>query len=399
VEAWRWRHALLLLAAFEMAFGHAVFGIGVLLVLVIGEIFAGETLWTPTVLDRGLFAYTAVVVVSGVFSPWRPVALTAAALFTGAAFVTVRAMTQTLRRSPSFAARFLVAWAIGGVVAASIAIATLGPGANSRASLPGLGHNALGTTLAASLVILLGLSTAGPRRQRVLRLAGIAVIATGLVLTFSRGAWLGACLGAGVLLLLGRSRGLLIGIAAAALVVTVTIPSLAPRWQWHLDRLGEIAVLEGPFSRFAVWRIVPAIVASHPVIGTGLGTFRFAYGERTGQGAALSEMPFAHNLLLNAAAETGVLGLAALIVFVVAGFGAAVRWHRRSAVNGEDRAVSATVLAALTGLVGQQMVDGTVMGVHIAIALFALMGLAAAGDLISRRMAAADAESSTRGML
>lgn len=46
--------------------------------------------------------------------------------------------------------------------------------------------------------------------------------------------------------------------------------------------------------------------------------------------------------------------------------------------------VSAAVLAAFAALMGHQLVDGTVMGVHIVVGLYALLALAAAADRRSR---------------
>lgn len=386
VEAWQWRQALLLLVAFAIPLGQAAVGAAVLLVLAIGELFAGEPVWTPTPLDGGLVGFTLVAVVSAGFSPWRHLALTSALLFGASAFVVVRAITLASHRTPAFGAWFLGAWGFGGVVAAIAAIATFGPGADARAGLPGLGYNALGTLLAVSLMILLGLSSAGPRTQRVLGLLGVPLVAAGLVLTFSRGAWLAAGLGLGALAWAGGFRRLLAGALVVVLIAGVSIPVLAPRWRWHAARLADLAPREGPSSRTAVWRLVPAIVAAHPLVGTGLGTFPFAYARLSGRDPSDHPMPFAHNILLNVAAETGLAGLAAFLAFLVAGLWAAYRWQVREARDRrDDGAPGATTLAALTALLGQQMVDATIMGVHIAIALFALLSLAAAGDHAGRR--------------
>jgi len=126
------------------------------------------------------------------------------------------------------------------------------------------------------------------------------------------------------------------------------------------------------------------MIADHPIVGSGLATFPFAYERYTGEDPSTAP-PFAHNLFLNFAVETGILGLAALLFFIGTGTAAIVRWHKRSPQGSAERAMSAIVLAALVALLGHQLVDGTIMGVHISFALFALLALGAALDRLGRR--------------
>jgi O-antigen ligase len=210
-------------------------------------------------------------------------------------------------------------------------------------------------------------------------------VVAALILTFSRGAWLAAGVGIGVLLASGLGYRVWQGIGIIAMAVLVSLLAMSPRWIWHTSRLWDLAERGQPLSRLDVWRVVPEMIASRPLLGSGLGTFSLAFAEATGQPPGVDPMPFAHNLVLNAAVELGVVGLAALLVFLGVGVAAAMRWHRRSRVAGPDDAVVATVLATLLTMLGHQMVDGTIMGVHLAVTLFALLGLAAAGDVSSRR--------------
>jgi O-antigen ligase len=112
-------------------------------------------------------------------------------------------------------------------------------------------------------------------------------------------------------------------------------------------------------------------------VGTGLGSFAHAYARYTSTGPA-GDPPFAHNLLVNFAVETGLAGLAALLLFLGTGMAALIRWYVRERA-GPARLVSATTLGMVTALLAHQMVDGTIMGVHLTFALYALIGLGLAG--------------------
>ncbi len=386
MAAWQWREGLLLSMALVFSVGWAGGSILVLLVVAIGELIAGEPLWRSTSTDRGMASLIVVAFLSALLSPWRPSALVAVAFMGIGGVLVIRAVVLAVLHDGRFVTRFLGVWAIGGVAASLIGTALMGPGLNARAEIPGLGYNTLGTTLAITLVLLLGLSLNGQRLRRLLCVVAVPVVAIGLALTWSRGAWLGATLGLGTLLVATADRRVWAGVLTAAVVLAVATPVLAPRWQWHAARLRDVAVTEGPFSRIAVWREVPRIVAEHPVLGTGLGTFGAVYARTTGQDPS-DVPPFAHNIFLNVAVETGLLGLAALLFFLGSGMLALIRWHRRSSPASMQRTASATVLAAFVALMGHQLVDGTVMGVHIAVGLYALLALGAAKDRRSREAA------------
>ncbi|MDQ7841226.1 MAG: O-antigen ligase family protein [bacterium] len=378
MEAWRWRESLLLLTAFVFSVGFASGGFLLLLVLAAGEIMAGEPAWRRTPADASLLGLVAAAVLSGLWSEWRGTALWSAVAFGLSAAVTLRAVVLAARQDAAFARRFIAAWAAGGVAAAALGIAWLGSAPGARAQVFNMNPNELGTTLAIAAVLLLGLSLDGSRFRRLLCLAGLSVVTAGLALTWSRGAWLAAAMGVVVLIARTERRLLWPGLLVAALVMVAAIPALGPRWEWHADRIQEITVADGPFSRIPIWRLVPRMVADRPLLGTGLSTFQFVY-ERYRQGtAAVPNAPLAHNLFLQAIAETGVVGLVALLFFLAAGVLAVARWHTRGPPGSEQRRLSATVLAALVALLAHQMVDGTVLRIHISVGLFALVGLGAA---------------------
>jgi O-antigen ligase len=377
VPAWRWREAALLLTAFEFSFGHALFGCVVLLVVAIAEVIEGEPLWVRSPIDLGLAALLGAAVLSALVSPWRSTALTVAAATAVIVGPPTRAAVLAVRRRPAFAQAILWAWAAGAVAAAAWALGGLDRTPDARAVLPDLTPNGLGTTLAVGMVILTGLLLDTRGLVRALAGVGLPVVALGLALTWSRGGWLAAATGMVVLLALRPSRRLWWGWLAAGATIAVAIPLLGARWAWHLDRLRDLLPAEGPFSRLAVWRVAVRAIGEHPLVGTGLGTFASVYDRSLGWVDGPAYAPSAHNLLLHVAAETGILGVAALVALIAGGGVALARWYRRDPATSPQRTMASIALASSAAFLAHQMVDVTIIALSVSVGLFLLFGIGA----------------------
>jgi hypothetical protein len=382
VEAWRWREGVLLATALVFSLAYATGGMLLLAILAIGELFAGEPLWVRTPVDIPLAGLILVAFLSAFGSQWRDIALPSAILLAFSAIVVLRAVVLAVRHRPSFVPRLLAAWAGGAVVAGLFALGTLHGTADARAQLPHLGPNAFGTILAIGVVLLTGLSLADSRRQRVLVVAALPLVAAGLILTWSRGAWLAAVMGFLVLIAATAAPRLGVRLLVLAGGIALVVALVAPQWAFHSGRIRESLDTQNRQSRPFIWQVVPRMVADHPILGTGLASFPHIYARYVPTDPE-NDPPFAHNILLNFAVETGLLGVAALVGFLGAGLVALIRWHSRQA--GEARIISATTLAMLGALLAHQLVDGTLMGVHLTFALFALFGLGIAGDAQAQR--------------
>jgi len=215
-----------------------------------------------------------------------------------------------------------------------------------------------------------------------------AVLALGVGVSFSRGAWLGIALAVAVMLAIvsERSRRWLLPLAAAALLLGVlgTLDVLPPVIG---ERLGIIAEYFGPFDvrrvdltpenwsvveRMAHWQAAWEMFLDHPWFGIGPGNYATAYDDYYLPGW-LEPLGHAHNYYLNLAAETGVFGLGGYLVTVVLAFRAAIR-----GLHGADpfwRAVAVGVLGGLVAIGLHSAFDDLyVHGVSVQIA--ALLGLA-----------------------
>lgn len=177
----------------------------------------------------------------------------------------------------------------------------------------------------------------GGRRREGLHGAAIAgaflvtagLIGVGLLVSWSRGAWLGA--GAAVFALIvfaprRRWLGIVIGVLCAAGLLGAILTGLLPdalvaRFSDFAQDLTGAADVRGvPISdanyavveRLAHWQAAIGMAEESPLLGIGFGAYEAAYGRH-----ALVNWPLAlghaHNYYLNVLAETGIIGLGAYL--------------------------------------------------------------------------------------
>jgi putative inorganic carbon (HCO3(-)) transporter len=172
--------------------------------------------------------------------------------------------------------------------------------------------NDLATSLDLIIPFALALALMNRRGKRLLYvLCGVALTA-GVVVTFSRGGFLGLlAMAAFFAWKLGRFRK---GFTTLVLVSTVAIFMIAVPASYS-GRLGSIFNSDEDATGSSQARLdllvrSSEVAISHPIVGVGLGNFHiFSIGEQK-----------AHNSYLEIAAELGVLGLIAYLVILVAPF-------------------------------------------------------------------------------
>lgn len=137
-----------------------------------------------------------------------------------------------------------------------------------------------------------------------------AVLAFGLFLTLSRGAWLSLALALVTWPLWAsrygwRRRLFLAGGSLAALTcVTVMLYAFAPAARARLERL---ATDTGELSRPILWRAACELWRAEPLTGTGAGSFNVLF-ERHRPAGFVDEPQWAHNDYLNTLSDYGGLG-------------------------------------------------------------------------------------------
>jgi putative inorganic carbon (hco3(-)) transporter len=152
------------------------------------------------------------------------------------------------------------------------------------------------------------------------------------------------------------------GIAVLVLAATAA-PSVAAR-------VGHVST-DLVVDRVQIWRIAVGIVASHPLLGTGPGTFQTMFNQR--KPAGFERKWSAHNLWLHYAVETGLVGLLSILWIV---YVAGREWARsgRLPLAGQDP-FRPTITAASIGLLVDSCGDNTLLSVSTVSGAWLLLAL------------------------
>jgi len=244
--------------------------------------------------------------------------------------------------------------------------------------------NPYGGYLGLTLPVAVGLGAAWllrvgsrfPARWLVLALGCGGLMLAALVMSWSRGAWLGlaAALAAMAVAIAARSgRGALLTITFLAILAYVLLvggvailpPSIVARFSDLVPQLGlagfvDVRGAEITDANFAVvermahWQSALAMWADHPWLGVGIGNYEPAYSHY-----ALPLWPtplgHAHNYYLNVAAETGLLGL---LAYLLLWSGALIGvWREVRRANGWFFGLALGILGVLVHLSVHNIVD------------------------------------------
>lgn len=222
------------------------------------------------------------------------------------------------------------------------------------------GHNA---TVLSSL--LLGALVAGmvPRR-RLWLVAGAAVLGLGAVaVTFDRGAYLGVGAAAAVLALRSSAR-----VRKALLPALAAVLLLAALHGGIRDRFTSAFSTGANSDRVFIWSTAVQIIRDHPLAGIGFANYPKVcnrYYDRTDPSFGMRT--WAHNLELSTLAETGPLGLLAILWLFAAAFVALLRFKGPLATGG---------LAALCALFVIAQAHDVIYDTKVMYALWLALGLA-----------------------
>lgn len=239
----------------------------------------------------------------------------------------------------------------------------------------GIHKNANGVTLSYGLVIAGELWFAEQDSKRKRRLGLLAlVIFTGLFFSLSRGAWVGAASGLGLIAALRRRFKLLLrGAIVAGLVIAIA-------WQFlpgkDKNYLGDV----GAHAHNVKTRLVSVEYAMHyfetsPMLGVGVG---------------LRKQYDATNVVLAILAETGIAGLVTFMSIFFVFFGSV--WRNRRRIGVDDPTFS--LLAIGAGLMLCQFLHGLVdhYWSRVLLVVWASAGMAIyAIDRSRRRVSGAEA--------
>lgn len=368
----RYTRAVAIVTMALYSLGHATVGFPLFLLGAVWRVVTGRRpLWHRTAIDRPLAVVALVIACSAVVSAYRPLAWTMVGLTVFPAALIFGSFAWLVYRDPGVRLLLLRIWAIGAVPAALLGTIT-GVVEHDRAQIPGrggMGPNALGTTLLLGSLCALGLAYRSRGRERTLWFACCLIAGIGLLATESRSSFAGWLVGAGYLawrqfrdrprhLLLAASSGVV-----ALVLAAVVVPTIGARLQSALADLRE--------DRSRIWQTSFQILRSHPILGTGRGTYSAVFDQWKRPG---SENKWsAHNLWLTLAVETGLVGFASVLWVVFTVFRETGRLGRGGA--GARDPVRPVATAMWIGFLVDQCGDSTLLVIAMGFGFWLLLAL------------------------
>jgi O-antigen ligase/Flp pilus assembly protein TadD len=233
-------------------------------------------------------------------------------------------------------------WVVAGVAVAMNGLVRLG---SEREFLSTIGNrNFLAAYLAATIVIAISL------RGKWMVMAIIPLVAA-LYFCQSRGAWL-ALLIAGALGYIVHGQEAKNGLLKRSLVVIALVSAVTVVFFASIKQVWQSDV------RPVIWRSTIEMIAGHPMLGYGLGTFLVNYPQfrepeyfLREKAAKVTDHP--HNELLEVGAEQGIVGVLSMLCL----WGIAFVQGVRASGRGTDRKSSLACLGAATVLIVHAMID------------------------------------------
>lgn len=308
----------------------------------------GTIIWTKEV--SLAIVLSVVVLVGSVYTPAPSYGQEKAIRFislTLLAFVVPLAVVQ----SPQELHRFLLGMLGIGLVLAVEGLLEGGErftafGSNTLA----LGYGAGAASLITLFLVLPGLRTGVLKAMTIVT---IGLLAVAMIGSGSRGSLLALVVSIAVTFLLSLALGhrrkfvLMSAVAMAGIVVFVFSSSLVPASsleRFNLLLHGTETQVENSSAgtRLFYWRQSLALFSEHPLVGSGTGGFAWFVS-----GGDAREYP--HNIVLELAAETGIVGLtifACLMLFIVQNLLSAL--HVSALIEGFNRSLLVTLFAILT---------------------------------------------------
>ena len=182
-----------------------------------------------------------------------------------------------------------------------------------------------------------------------------------ILLTFSRGGWIGLLFAVLLMLILSGKWKVILPILCIFIFLLISIPALR-------ERAVFIFASDGDASRFAIWKGAWGMIKEHPFLGKGLGTFMANFSQYT-RGLGVQ---YAHNCYLQIWAETGIFALLSFISFLFLLLWQGIKSFKRS----HDYIVLG-VLCAIFGFLVHSFFDTHFYSLQLAVLFWFMAGVLA----------------------
>ena len=193
-----------------------------------------------------------------------------------------------------------------------------------------------------------------------------------LVLTYSRGGWLGFLFAAVIFLLIYHRRSLylfFVGIAALPFIITLLPASIVQRFA-SIGNLGDSSTS----YRVYIWRAVLRMIGDNPLFGIGVGEGAFAKVYPLYTLSGIEDAPHSHNLFLQITLELGLIGLfifLALLFF----FAQYICTVLKKAPNAGGRIIPAAGFCGILGVLVHGMTDYVWYNYRVFLMFWLIIGL------------------------
>lgn len=210
--------------------------------------------------------------------------------------------------------------------------------------------------------------TAENKKKRLGFLAATAIMALCLVLTYSRGCYLGLLFAAAVFLVLLDVRFLVPFVIAVALCPLYLPESVLSRF----TSIGDLTDTSTSYRVF-IWTGVLNMLKDYWFcgLGPGMDAFNKVYPEYAYN--AISA-PHSHNLYLQIMCDTGICGIAVFLILMVSFYRMMFTAIRRE-TDRKARVFQIAGTSAITGFLVQGMTDYSFYNYRVALLFFCMLGL------------------------
>lgn len=210
--------------------------------------------------------------------------------------------------------------------------------------------------------------TASKKKGKVAALGAAALMVVCLVLTYSRGCYLGLLFAAGVFLVLMNPRLLIPGIVVLLLSPLYLPESVISRFT-SIGNMGDTSTS----YRVYIWLGTLAMLKDYWFcgVGPGIDAFNMVYPEYAYNAVTA---PHSHSLYLQLICDTGMCGLAVFLILLVSFY----RMMFTAVKHTEDkkiRTLQISGIASITGFLVQGATDFTFYNYRVMLLFWAVLGL------------------------
>lgn len=223
-------------------------------------------------------------------------------------------------------------------------------------------YNSLGTYLVFVLSLVLALLISIKNKlQKTFLFALLILLQVCLILTFSRGSWIGFLVALISMLFLSPKVSKLVYVFSIFITIIVFLPGIRERAMF-------IFAPQGDADRFLVWHGAFRMIKAHPFLGMGLGTFMANFQEYVSKAMTIQ---YAHNCYLQIWAESGIFALLSFILFIGSVFYKSIKTFKKNNSN----FVSLGFICAFFGFLVQSFFDNQLYSLQLSSLFWFMIGV------------------------